>query len=564
MFAKTTADFAANEIMPVVKDLEIPEKKSPLNVELLRKCADLGLLSVEIPERYSGLELDKATAMLIMENMSPTGSFATSFGAHAGIGTLPIVFFGTEEQKQKYLPKLAAGELIGAYALTEPWAGSDAMALRATAVLTEDGQHWILNGTKQFITNAGFADLFTVFAKIDGKDITAFLIEKGTPGLSTGPEEKKMGIHGSSTTQLIMEDVKIPVDNVLGERGRGHLIAFNILNLGRLKLGAGALGGAKEVIRESIKYGLEREQFNTPLVNFGMIREKIADMVIQTFVGETMSYRTVGMIDDRLAGIDWKSPTAAQDTMKGIEEYQIECSMIKVFGSEALDLCADEGLQILGGYGYLEEYPMEAIYRDSRINRLYEGTNEINRLIIPGTLLKWAMKGRIPLLKAAKKLFEELTELPAYGGDEPSGFMAVEQKLVNGVKKVALMTSGMAAQKYGDKLMMHQMVMAPLADIAIMAFAMESVWARAHKLNAKGSRKAALAEAIARAYIEEAAGHVELLARKLIAALSEGDMLQINFGAIRRFLKHNPADTIVLKDQIAKAAIDAMGYPFAY
>lgn len=401
--ARTTRTFVEKEVLPLLERMEHGELE--LNVPLMRKAGELGLLAIEVPEEYGGLDLPKVISTVVAEELSGSGGFSVTYGAHTSIGTLPLVYFGTEEQKRKYLPKLASGEWIAAYCLTEPGSGSDALAAKARATLSEDGKYYILNGVKQFISNAGFAHLFTVFAKVDGEHFTAFLVERDTPGLSFGPEEKKMGIKASSTRQVILEDVKVPVENVLGEVGKGHKIAFNVLNVGRYKLGAGAVGGAKRALELSAQYATQRVQFGRPIGRFGLIQQKLGEMASRIYAAESAVYRTVGLIDEALEG-----KKGAEAVMAGIEEYAVEASIIKVLGSEVLDYVVDEGVQIHGGYGYIQDYPIERAYRDARINRIFEGTNEINRLLIPGMLLRRALKGQLPLMQAAQRLQKELLE----------------------------------------------------------------------------------------------------------------------------------------------------------
>src|SRR5438067_6649627 len=445
MIGQTAEEFATNEIVPNIEKME--HKDFSVTRELLKKAGELGLSAVEIPEAYGGLEMDKVTAAVIADHIAKYAGFATTWGGHTGIGTLPIVYFGTEEQKKKYLPRLAAGEIVGAYALSEASSGSDALNCRARAELSSDGRHYILNGEKMWITNAGFADLFTVFAKVDGEKFTAFLVEKSFPGFSIGAEEHKMGIRGSSTCPVILNDCKVPAENVLGEIGKGHVIAFNILNVGRFKLGAGCVGGARNSLQHAIAYAKQRKAFNKTIADFGMVREKLANIAVGVFTGEAMVYRTVGMMDVALAEIDKSSADAAAQVRKGIEEYAVECSIAKVWGSEMLDRVVDEVVQIYGGYGFVEEYPAERAYRDSRVNRIFEGTNEINRLITTGFLLKRAMTGQLPLLPAIKKIMDEVLSGPSFS-DAPEGVLAAERALVANMKKIALFAAGAASQKY--------------------------------------------------------------------------------------------------------------------
>ncbi len=550
MFAKTAEDFVQNEIIANLEKME--SKQEDAMVNLLKKAGELGLLMIDIPEKYGGLELDKATSMLVAEIISKGGSFATTFGAHTGIGTLPIVYFGTDEQKQKYLPSLATAEITTCYALTEAGSGSDALAAKSRADLSDDGKFWVLNGDKTFITNGAFADLFIVFAKIGGEEFSCFIVEKGYEGLTIGPEEKKLGIRGSSTVGIFMDNVKVPVENLLGEKGKGHRIAFNILNVGRFKLGVGCVGAAKLALDDSIKYAKERHQFGQPIASFGMIKNKIANMATYTYVVDSMSYRTAGLLDEILQPIDKNAKDAAALTMKGIEEYATECSIMKVKGSEMLDYVVDETVQIYGGYGYIEEYPAERYYRDSRIARIYEGTNEINRMLIPGMLLKKALKGELPLLEAAKKLQGELLEMPSMDLDEDGGMLAEEVKLIKNVKKVVLMTVGLAAQKYMKKLQEQQGILGNLADIIIEAYGMESAMLRTLKVaTQKSEEDAEIMVKMTRLYVNETMGKVDLWAREVLAACSEGDELRTLLAALRRLVRYTPIDSLALRLEIA-------------
>src|SRR5260221_563759 len=447
MIGQTTEEFATNEILPEVEELE--HKDFFASRALLKKAGDLGLSAVEIPEAYGGLEMDKVTAAVICDRIAKYGGFATTWGGHTGIGTLPLVYFGTEEQKQKYLPRLAAGDLVGAYALSEATSGSDALNCRARAVLSADGKNYVLNGEKMWITNAGFADLFTVFAKVDGEKFTAFLVERTFPGFSIGAEEHKMGIRGSSTCPIILNDCKVPAENVLGEIGKGHVIAFNILNVGRFKLGAMCMGGARVSLENAIGYAKQRKAFNKVIADFGLVREKLANIATLIYVGEAVVYRTVAMLVVALTEVDKSATDDAKQTIKSIEEHAVECSIIKVWGSEMIDYVVDETVQIYAGYGFVEEYPAERAYGDARINRIFEGTNEINRLIITGFLLKRAMSGQLPLMPAIKKLMDEVLSGPSLG-EEIEGPLALseERKLVAQAKKLGLFVSGAATQKY--------------------------------------------------------------------------------------------------------------------
>ena len=561
LIGQTTEEFAVNEILPNVERIE--HKEFQVTRDLLKKAGELGLSSVEIPEAYGGLEMDKVTAAVIADHIAKYAGFATSWGGHTGIGTLPIVYFGTEEQKKKYLPKLATGEMIGAYALSESTSGSDAMNCRARAELSKDGKHYILNGEKMWITNAGFADLFTVFAKIGGEKFSAFLVERGYPGFSVGAEEHKMGIRGSSTCPIILNDCKVPVENLLGEIGKGHVIAFNILNIGRFKLGAMCVGGARVSLENAIGYAKQRKAFGKVIGDFGLIREKIANMATLIYVGESLVYRTVGMMDAALSEVDKASADALKETRKAIEEYAVECSIIKVWGSEMIDYVVDETMQIYAGYGFVEEYPAERAYRDARINRIFEGTNEINRLIITGFLLKRAMSGQLALMPAIKKLMDEVLSGPSTG-DEMEGPLAEERKLVTQAKKLGLFAAGSATQKYMQAIQDQQEVMGAIADMTIETYAMESAVLRAQKLvQSKGERDAALVIAMTRVYLTQAMEKIEAAAKRVIAAVAEGDMLRTQLAILRRLAKYEPFNTIELRQKIAQRAIEVGKYSLA-
>jgi alkylation response protein AidB-like acyl-CoA dehydrogenase len=561
MIGQTTSEFAVNEILPQAEKIE--HKDYSISRDLLKKAGDLGLSGVEIPEAYGGLEMDKVTAAIIADNIAKYAGFATTWGAHSGIGMLPIVYFGNEEQKKKYLPRLAAGEIVGAYALSEATSGSDALNCRARAVLSPDGKHYILNGEKMWITNAAFADLFTVFAKIDGEKFSAFLVERNFPGFSTGAEEHKMGIRGSSTCPVILNDCQVPVENLLGEIGKGHVIAFNILNVGRFKLGAMCVGGARVSIESAVTYARQRKAFGKSIGEFGLVREKIANMATLIYVGESLVYRTVGMMDALLSEIDSASPDAAKERRKAIEEYAVECSILKVWGSEMIDYVVDETLQIYAGYGFVEEYPAERAYRDARINRIFEGTNEINRLIITGFLLKRAMSGQLPLMPAIKKLMEEVLSGPSIG-DEVEGPLADERKMVAQAKKLGLFVAGAATQKYMQAIQEQQEVMGAIADMTIEIYAMESAVLRTQKMvEEKGEAWAALPLAMTRVYLTQALEKVEAAAKKVIADVADGDMLRTQLAIVRRLSKHEPFNTIALRQQIARETIEAGKYTLA-
>lgn len=543
--AKATEEFSAKEIEP---NLEAIQHQEPgVAVRVLKKSAEIGLTAVLVPEAYGGMEMDLTSAMIVAEGIAKDGSYAGWHGAHSGIGTLPVLLYGTPAQKEKYLTRLASAELIGAYCLSEPEAGSDALAAKTRADLSEDGTYYTLNGQKMWITNGGAADLYTVFAKVGGEKFTAFLVERATPGVSAGAEEKKMGIKGSSTTPVFLDNVKVPAENVLGEIGRGHIIAFNILNLGRLKLGPFAVGGMKNVLQLSLKYAKQRVAFGKTISQFGMIQAKLAEMAIKTFAAETMSYRVTGMIEEKLTGWSWAQPDAAAVKLKAVEEFAAECSYIKVFASEALDYVVDEGVQIHGGYGYHQDYLVERAYRDSRINRIFEGTNEINRMLATGMILKRAQRGQLPLVAAVKKLQGELLAGPSLAGGPPD--------LVKNAKKVALLCLGVAYQKYMTELDSQQEILAALCDISMQAFAMESVQLRSQKHN--------VAPKMTAVFLQEAMEEVERHARMVLAACAEGDDLRIQLAALKRLTKFEPVNTIALRQEIAQRLLAAQRYVLA-
>jgi alkylation response protein AidB-like acyl-CoA dehydrogenase len=560
--AETASNFARKEILPAADAIEA--KDYTVMRALLAKAGGLGLMATDTPEEYGGLAMDKVASAIVGEQLSVLGSFATSFSAHVGIGMLPIIWYGTPEQKKKYLPKRVTGEWIGAYALSEASSGSDAMSLRTRAVLSPDGQHYILNGEKMWITNAGFADLYTVFAKVDGDKFTAFLIERDTPGFAVGAEEHKLGIRGSSTCPLILTDCKVPVDNLLGELGKGHYIAFNILNIGRFKMGAAVIGGAKHSLASAISYAKERKAFGKTIGEFGLVQQKLAESATGIFVTESMVYRTIGMIDAALASLDAENEMGAREIQKKIEEYAVECSILKVWGSEMMDMVVDHTLQIFGGYGYVEEYPAERAYRDSRINRIFEGTNEINRLIITGWLMKRAASGQLPLLGAIKKLMAEVMEPPSFdGSEETEDPLAAETALLANLKKAALFCSGSATQKYMQALQDQQEIMGDLADMTMQVFALESALLRARKLRSQPQAQrlqAETAQAMVKLFAADALSIVEKVARRVLAAVAEGDMLRTQLAILRRLLKHTPQDTIALGRSVAQRQLDANGY----
>src|SRR5882672_9797171 len=558
MIAQTTAEYTEKEVAP--NSARIEEKDYELQRQLLRKAGELGLLSASIPEQYGGLALDHISSMLISEYLTGQGSFATTFGATTSIGLLPIVYFGTEEQKQKYLPKIGSGEWVSAYCLSESGSGSDALAAKTTARLNPEGTHWILNGEKMWISNGAFADVYIVFAKVDGEKFTGFIVERNDPGVTPGAEEHKLGQRGSSTTPLLLQDCKIPKDRLLGEIGKGHLIAFNILNFGRFKLGAGCVGGSKNTLALAAKYAAERRQFGQSIANFGAIKYKLAEMLTRTYVCESAVYRTAGFIEDRESAIDKTNP---KEVLAAIEEYAVECSILKVAGSETLAYCADEAVQIYGGNGFTSSYPVEAIYRDNRVNRIFEGTNEINRLLIPGMLLKRAMKGQLPLLQAAEKLQEELLALPSMEEAEDSLFSR-EQAIVKNLKKIALMTAGIAVQKYMMQIEEQQEILLTwIADIIIESYLMDSALGRTLKLIERaGAERHEAAIDATRLYINDAMARVEAAAKNALAATVEGDELRTLLAALRRFTKYTPINTSAIRTRLADRVVAAGGYIF--
>ncbi len=557
MIAKTTSDFVQGDIAPVADQLE--HQDWDLTVKLLHKAGDLGLLAVDVPEAYDGLGLDKVTSSLITEYMTRGGSFALSYGAHVGIGSLPIVYFGNEEQKKRYLPDLASGRKLAAYALTEPGSGSDALGARTVAKLSEDGKHYILNGTKQYITNSAFADVFVVYAKIDGEQFSAFIVERDFKGVSTGPEEKKMGIKASSTRPLILEDVHVPVENLLGETGKGHVIAFNILNIGRYKLAVGCVGGIKAALETAVKYAKTREQFKRPIASFPLIQGKIADMATRGFITESIAYRTTGGIDAALSEQDLSGADSGRKAAKAIEEFAIECSINKVFASESLDFTVDEGLQIYGGAGFIQDYPIERMYRDSRINRIFEGTNEINRMIIPGTLMKKAFKGEVALLQAAQGLQEELMGIIEQSDE--SATLGVEHHAVEMTRKIFLFVGGLAVQMYGQKLDREQEILSNLADISIALYAMETAVLRADKTAKSGRLVSSEIQAdYVRLFVAETFPEVERIAKDTLAAMQDSDTLKTSLTVLRKLTRSVPANTVELKRRIAGRIIEAEQY----
>jgi alkylation response protein AidB-like acyl-CoA dehydrogenase len=553
MFAETTRNFIEKSVAP--HDQEIEQLNYELTVKLLQEAGELGLLGADVPESFGGLGLDKVSAALITESLAGGSSFCLSASVHTGIGTLPIVFFGNKKQKEKYLPDLAAGRKIAAYCLTEPSSGSDALSARTTARLSDDGNYYLLNGRKQFITNAGFADLFIVYAQIEGKDFSAFIVEKTMKGVSLGPEEKKMGIKGSSTRAVILDDVQVPVENLLGERGKGHIIAFNILNIGRFKLGMTGLGAAKEAMKLATRFAGERIQFGRPVASFPLIQEKLAEMNTKIYALESIVYRTAGLIDDSLKDVDHLSPEAGRQSAEGIAEYAMECSINKVFGSETLCAVADEGVQIHGGYGYTQDYKIERIYRDARINRIFEGTNEINRLVIVGTLLKKAAKGELPIFDKIEKPETESTKSSAVDS------LAEEADRVSRAKKLLRMALSEAEKKYGRDLQKEQQVVGHLSDIIIQIYTMDSVLLRTLKrLDRTGREKVDNGFDMARLFIQKGFQQATLLTEEVLAGVADRRTGQNLFDAAEKLMKTYPTNVMQLKTKIAERVIEAGGY----
>lgn len=559
MVRNMSKDFMLKQVVPSLDEIEAMDEKVILS--LVRKAGELGLLSSEVPEQYGGEETGQIATTIITENIAISASFATIVSAHTGIGTLPIVYFGTEDQKKRYLPLLATGEMIAAYALTEPEAGSDALNSKTRAVLSEDGNYYILNGVKQFITNAGWADLIIAYAKIDGEQFTAFIIDKGSEGLSLGPEEKKMGMKGSSTCSVIFENTKVPVANLLWKAGKGHQVAFNILNIGRFKLGAACLGGSKFCLKLSSEYALQRVQFGQPIAWFNIIKNKIARMAVLIYLMESLVYRIGGLIENKLTELNSEGAKDSR-VVEAIQEYAIECSIAKVYCSEALDYIVDEGVQIHGGYGFSQEYLIERAYRDSRINRIFEGTNEINRMLIPGTLLRKAFKGEIPLLQSVMGLREELSRLK--DAQMPVESPEREQFLVENMKKLFLMVAGGAAQKYGEELTKEQEILCTLADMVMAIFAAESGLLRAKKLIAAGdgkSEESQYALMMTQCYVSEMIPQMEAWSRQIIAGTEEGEAAAKMYAGVKLLCRHEPVNTYLLKRQIADAVYQVKRYP---
>ncbi|MFH1035047.1 MAG: acyl-CoA dehydrogenase family protein [Pseudomonadota bacterium] len=561
MILTTTKDFVENEIHPLTDKIEAKDAETAKSV--LAQAGELGLLGTDVPEEFGGMGLDKMTTCIITDAMGQAGSFAVSFGAHTGIGTLPIVYFGTQAQKEKYLPDLASGQKFAAYGLTEAGAGSDAVGgCRTKAVLSPDGKNWIINGEKMFITNGGWADTIIVFAKIDGVDFSAFIVERDFPGVSSGAEEKKMGIKGSSTTTIILEDAQVPVENLLYERGKGHIIALNVLNIGRYKLGAAAVGGAKGAVKMATSFAKGRVQFGQSIAEFGAIQEKLARMATQCFIGESAIYRTVGLIDASLHGVDHSAADYGDKASAAIRQYAIECAIDKVLGSEVLDFVVDENVQVHGGYGYCAEYPAERCYRDARINRIFEGTNEVNRMLIPGEIMKRAMSGKLPLMAAGQKLLGEIMDYSPMSVELPDEPLALQSHMVEMCKKAFIFVAGVAVQKLMQKLAKEQEVLMRLADIIIQVFAMESGLLRAKKAIANlGVDKAQIYIDFVEAYMDDMIPMIDMWGKQVLAYVEDGDTLRTQLVGLRKLLRYTPLNQILVYKRIAAKVIDKGGYP---
>ncbi len=560
MMAETIEDFIEKEIVPRLDAIDNHEPG--LMVKLLKQAGELGLLGTFVPEEYGGLGEDFDTNTIISMVMGPSHSFGVAFAAHTGIGTLPILYYGTEEQKKKYLPKLATGEMLSAYCLTEPTSGSDALSAKTTATLSEDGNYYILNGQKMWITNGGFADILITFAQVDGDKFTCFIIPTDAEGFTRGEEENKMGIKGSSTRALFLDNVKVPKENILGEIGKGHYVAFNILNIGRFKLGAMTTGGAKKFITIAVKYANERKQFGRQISSFGAIKHKLAEMAIRTFVSESATMRISGLINQKVNQLMDEGVSYSDALIKAAEEYAIESSIMKVFGSEMLDYVVDEVVQIHGGYGYSEEYPAARAYRDSRINRIFEGTNEINRLLVVDMLVKRSMKGRIDLMGPAMAIQKDLMSIPSFG-EEETGFLEKEMKAIEQAKKAVLMIAGSAVQKFMQKLGEEQEIIMNITDMAIQVFTAESALLRTLKVaNSKGEEAAEYFADMCKVYVSDALERINLYGKHAVAAFAEGDELKLLQLGLKRYTKLDAVNTIALRRKIADKMIEEEKYCF--
>jgi alkylation response protein AidB-like acyl-CoA dehydrogenase len=558
LIEQTAAEFIDGEVVPATERLE--KKDWALQRELIKKCGSLGLFGTNIPEEYGGVDLDKISTLVVSEQIARHASFGTTFGAQANLTILPIYMFGTDAQKQKYLPGLVSGEVAGAYCLSESGSGSDALGAKTRAMKQADGS-FILSGEKMWITNGGFADVYIVFAKVDGEHFTAFIVERKWPGVSSGKEEHKLGLHGSSTTPIILQDVKVPADAVLGEVGRGHKVAFNVLNFGRFKLGAMCSGGTQINIQEAAKYAASRKQFNTPIATFGAIKHKLGEMTARQYALESMMYRTAGLIDQRIAA-SGKTAGDPAPMLLALEEFAVEASIAKVLGSETVDFAIDENLQIHGGNGFVHDYPPEGHYRDARVNRIFEGTNEINRMLIPGMLMKKAMKGDLPLVAAAKALQDEIMSPSMSAPQDDDGVLAAEARAVLAFKKAVLLVAGTAMQRYGMKMDQEQEVLSYLADMLIDTYASESAVLRAQNAAGRKLSNAALHQDAAQISVNESAGRLELAARSALAAMADGDVLRTQLAALRRLLKITPVNTVVLRRRLADATVAQGSYIF--
>jgi alkylation response protein AidB-like acyl-CoA dehydrogenase len=561
MFRDMTRDFLEREVQPLREKIDKQIENPDLIPNLMEKISELGILGAALPEEYEGMAVDFNTESVLSEELGKTQSFSVALAAHMGIGTLPILYYGTDEQKKKYLAGLGNGSIKAAYCLTEPDSGSDALAAKSKAVL--DGDEWVLNGAKMWITNAGFADLFTVFAQVDGDKFTGFLVEKGTPGLSLGDEEVKLGIKGSSTRQVFLDNVRIPKDNLLGEIGKGHKIAFNVLNIGRYKLCALVMGGSKKSIDVAINYANERHQFGVPISSFGAIQHKIAEMAIKTYATDSATYRVSGLITEKIAELVAEGKSKVEGKLIAAEEYSIECAILKILGSETLDYVVDEAVQIFGGTGYSEEFPVASMYRDARINRIFEGTNEINRMLAVGQLMKKALKGELDLMGPAMKIQEELMEIPDFGDEGDGSALYEEKKAVRQAKKAILMAAGAAAQKYMMELEKQQEILMNLADMAIDVFTAESTVLRTEKLIAQQGEEATINQiAMTKCYVNDAMERTYLAGKHALAAFAKDDMLVMMHMGVKRFTKYPMTDTISLRKQVAEALIKENKYCF--
>src|SRR5687768_15787193 len=559
LIRQTASEFINGEVIPVNDRLE--QKDWTLQRELVKKCGSVGLLGTNVPEQYGGVDLDKISTLIVSEQLSRYSSFGATFGAQANLTVMPIYLFGTEEQKQKYLPGLVSGQTVGAYCLSESGSGSDSLSAKTRAMKQPDGS-FILSGEKMWITNGGFADLYVIFAKVDGEHFTAFIVERAWPGVSSGKEEHKMGLHGSSTTPVILQDVQVPADAVLGEIGKGHKVAFNVLNFGRFKLGAMCSGGAKRTIQEAAKYAAARKQFGVAIATFGAIKHKLGEMTARQYALESMMYRTAGLIDQRIASTPDKKADDPAPMLQALEEFAVEASIAKVLGSEVLDYIIDENLQIHGGNGFVRDYPAEGHYRDARVNRIFEGTNEINRLLIPGMLMKKALKGDLPLMAAAKALQDEIMSPSMSMTDDGDGVLSAEARACATFKKIVLLVAGTAMQRYGTKLEQEQEVLSYLADILIDTYAAESAMLRARDAVTRKVNHAEMHQHAASVTVNEAAGRIELAARSALAAMADGDVLRTQLAALRRLMKITPVNTVAMRRQLADAAVAQGGYIF--